>query len=288
MIGALRSFSSGIRDAAAARPDRVRAGVEIALALGLAVQLGHLIWIVAQPRAAALAIDPAPSPATPPDFAVFQRFDAFFRTGAQGSLSEATAAGGSQMRLYGVRAGGPGGGSAIIGLADGRQVSVGVGEAVEPGLILREVGPDHAILARGASLTRLTFSEVPLGVAPPPPPPAGPQTVTPPPPTPAPATAAAASAPAVDPARLMAQAGLRPRMRGLRMDGFTVSGAGDGAALRAAGLRPGDVILAVDGEPLDSLERIAGLRGQLTDKQSVELRFERNGVTQTSTIRTGR
>ncbi|WP_284223802.1 PDZ domain-containing protein, partial [Brevundimonas denitrificans] len=88
--------------------------------------------------------------------------------------------------------------------------------------------------------------------------------------------------------RLMAQAGLRPRMRGARLDGFTVSGAGDAAALRAAGLRAGDVILAVNGQPLDSVERIAALRGQLADSSSAELRFERDGVTQTTTIGTGR
>lgn len=286
MIGALRNFSSGVRGSIASHPDRVRAGVEIALGVALVAQLGQLVWIVAQPRAQAAVIAAHRTDGSPADPAVFQRFDAFFRTGDQSSLSDATAASGGQMRLYGVRAGGPGGGSAIIGLPDGRQVSVGVGEEVESGLLLREVGPDHAILARGPSLSRLTFSETPLGVAPPPPPPAGPQTVTPP--APAPVAAAAATGPTVDPARLMAQASLRPRMRGLRMDGFTVSGAGDGAALRAAGLRPGDVILAVDGEPLDSLERIAGLRGQLIDRPSVELRFERNGVTQTSTIRTGR
>lgn len=186
------------------------------------------------------------------------------------------------MRLYGLRSDGAGGGSAIIGLADGRQVSVGVGEEVEPGLVLRGVGPDHVTLARGSSVSRLIFSDVPLGVAPVPPPPPGPQTVTP---TPAPAALAGAS---VDPARLMTQAGLRPRMRGARLDGFTVSGAGDPAVLRAAGLQAGDVILAVNGQPLDSVERIAALRGQLANSSGAELRYERDGQVQTSTIGTGR
>jgi len=72
------------------------------------------------------------------------------------------------------------------------------------------------------------------------------------------------------------------------MDGFTVSGGGDGAVLRAAGLQPGDVILAVNGQPLDSVERIAALRGQLANSSSAELRFERDGAVQTSTLRTVR
>jgi general secretion pathway protein C len=192
------------------------------------------------------------------------------------------------MRLYGLRSDGSGGGSAIIGLADGRQVSVGVGEEVEPGLILRDVGPDYVTLARGASLSRLIFSDVPVGVAPVPPPPPGPLTVTPPPPPPPPAPTPTAAVSSVDPARLITQAGLRPRMRGLRLDGFTVSASGDAALLRAAGLQAGDVILAINGQPLDSLERIAALRGQLANSSGAELRYERDGAVQTSIIGTGR
>ena len=280
MIGAVRSIGRQVREALVARPERLRAGVEITLALVLAVQLGRLVWIVAGPETAPAAVAAAGAPGRPADRSVFQRFDAFFRTGGESSLSEATAAGSSQMRLYGLRADGAGGGSAIIGLADGRQVSVGVGEAVEPGLVLRSVGPDHVVLARGGSLSRLIFSDAPMGVAAPPPPPPGPQTMGP--------TPALVGGPSVDPARLMAQASLRPRMRGLRIDGFTVSATGDGAALRAAGLRSGDVILAVNGQPLDSLERIAALRGELANSSSAELRFERDGAVQTSTIGTGR
>ncbi|MEJ6788350.1 type II secretion system protein N [Brevundimonas sp. BR2-1] len=274
-----------------ARPDRVRAGVEIALALALTVQLGQLVWIVVKPGAGAATAASARPEVAPADYTVFQRFDAFFRTGDLSSLAEATAAGSSQMRLFGVRAGGAGGGSAIIGLADGRQVSVGVGEEVEPGLILRSVGPDHVTLARGGSVTRLIFSDVPVGAAPPPPPPPGPQTVGPdadPVVAAPPVSPAAASAPRVDPARLMAQASLRPRMQGLRVNGFTVSAAGDGAALKAAGLQSGDVILAVNGTALDSPARIAGLRSQLSNSTSAEIRFERGGAVQTTTIRTGR
>ena len=74
----------------------------------------------------------------------------------------------------------------------------------------------------------------------------------------------------------------------MRLDGFTVSGGGDGSVLRAAGLRPGDVLLAVNGQSLDSLERIAALRSELGNTTSAELRFERGGTVQTTTIGTGR
>ena len=276
VIGAIRNWTTGLREALAARPDRARTGVEAALALLLIVQLGRLAWIVVEPVDSP-ASAPAARPTTPVDYSIFDRFDAFFRTGGQSSFAEDTAAGSSQMRLFGLRSDGAGGGSAIIGLADGRQVPVAVGETIEPGLILRSVGPDHVVLARGESLSRLIFADVPVGAAPPPPPPPTPQTVTP-----------APVAAAVDPARLIAQASLRPRMRGLRVNGFTVSSGGDGAALRAAGLQPGDVILAVNGQALDRPDRIAALRGQLAGATSAEIRFERDGAEQTTTIRTGR
>jgi general secretion pathway protein C len=86
----------------------------------------------------------------------------------------------------------------------------------------------------------------------------------------------------------MAQASLRPRMRGLGINGFTVSATGDGAALRAAGLQSGDVILAVNGAELNSLDRIAGLRRDLANSPSAEIRYERDGQVRTTTIRTAR
>lgn len=293
VIAAFRNWNRQLRpsgDAPGVGRVRLRRGIEIILAIILLVQIARLVWVFLAPSPV-ISANAAPATVAAPDYSIFQRFDAFFRTGAPGALTEATAQGSSQMRLYGVRADGSGGGSAIIGLADGRQVSVGVGEEIEPGLILRSVANDHVVMARGEALSRLMFTELPMGAAAPPPPPTEPQVVTPQGAAPAEAGQAAAATPAgpsVDPARLMAQAGLRPRMQGLGINGFTVSGAGDGSALAAAGLRSGDVILAVNGQALDSPARIAGLRGQLSNSTSAEIRFERNGVEQTTTIRTGR
>lgn len=242
--------------------------------LVILVQVVILIWRLLVP-----VVD-VTAPAPPrPDLSVLSRFDAFFRTGEASSLAEVTAAGSEQFRLFGVRAGGPGGGSAIIGLPDGRQVSVGVGEEIEPGLILSEVGPDYAVVSRNGSPSRVTFGEVPVGAAPPPPPPATDQVVTP---------QAAPAVTTVDPQALMAEASLRPRMRGLAVTGFTVSAAGQTPSLAAAGLQPGDVITAVDGVPLDGLGRINELRTRLSRAPQAEIRYERDGQTRTTTIRTGR
>lgn len=278
MIGKVRSWSSAARETAATlahRPDRARLVVEAALIAVLVLEGGWLAWRLATPPAL-----PQPIVASSADLGVLARFDAFFRTGAVSSLAEVTSAGSEQLRLYGVRAGGAGGGSAIVGLPDGRQVSVAVGEEIEPGLTLTAVGPDFATVSRGGSISRLTFGEVPVGVAPPPPPPTTPQVVTP--------SSGQEEAVVVDPQALMAQASLRPRMRGLAVNGFVVGASGDAPMLRAAGLQAGDVITAVDGIPLDGLGRLNELRTHLARAPQAEIRFERDGQTRTSTIRTGR
>lgn len=277
MIGKVRSWSSAAREAAATlaqRPDRARLAVEALLALAILVQVVILIWRLFTPSA-----DVTGAGTLRADLSVLSRFDAFFQTGEASSLAEVTAAGSDQFRLFGVRAGGPGGGSAIIGLPDGRQVSVAVGEEVEPGLTLTSVGPDHAVLSRNGSPSRIAFGEVPVGAAAPPPPPPGEQVVTP-------QTQPAAAT--VDPQALMAEASLRPRMRGMAVTGFSVNAAGQTPALTAAGLQPGDVITSIDGIPLDGLGRINELRTRLSRAPQAEIRFERDGQTRTTTIRTGR
>lgn len=290
MIARVGEWGRQARTVMAARPGRIRAGVEIALVALLAVQAGRLAWIFVAPEPETPVASRAA--AAPVDASIFQRFDAFFRTGDKSSLAEAAGADSDALRLFGVRAGGPGGGSAIIGLPDGRQVSVGVGETISEGLTLASVGADFVTVSRGGSVSRLVFTETPAGAATTPPPPSTAQVMTPSGGAPAPVSAAAPVAaaptgPVVDPKRLMAQASLRPRMDGLRIKGFTLAARGDGAALRAAGLRSGDVILAVNGAELNSLERLSELGGELSGSSAAEIRFERNGQVQTTTIRTG-
>ena len=288
MIARVGEWGRQARTAIAARPGRIRAGVEIALVALLAVQAGRLAWIFVAPEPETTVASRVA--AAPVDASIFQRFDAFFRTGDKSSLAEAAGADSDALRLFGVRAGGPDGGSAIIGLPDGRQVSVGVGETISEGLTLASVGEDFVTVSRGGSVSRLVFTETPAGAAAPPPPPTTAQVMTPtgtPAPVPAAAPAAAPTGPVVDPQRLMAQASLRPRMDGLRIKGFTLAARGDGAALRAAGLQSGDVILAVNGAELNSLERLSELGGDLSGSSAAEIRFERNGRVQTTTIRTG-
>jgi general secretion pathway protein C len=251
----------------------LRRVVEAVLILLLLVQAGRLVWLFAAPTPQAVEARPLPEV----DLGVLSRFDAFFRNGGGGA--EAAPSDGGGLSLFGVRADGAGGGSAIIGLSDGRQVSVGAGEEVEPGLTLSAVAPDHVMLSRGGAPFRLDFPDMTSGAAS-----VAPAT------TAQPAVSAPEPAPAegvvVDPQRLIAQAGLRPRIQGLGTKGLTVSASGDGGELRNAGLRSGDVILSVNGTALNSPQALAALRGQLADAPSAQIQFERDGQVRSTTVRT--
>lgn len=271
-------FGAG-RSADAVRPRgaALRRGVELAVAALILIQLVRLMLLFMAPNTGARAAEVV----TAPDTGVLSRFDAFFHTGARSSLAEITNAGSEQLRLFGVRAGAGGGGSAILGLPDGTQLSVGVGEEVLPGLVLRAVAQDHVTVARGSSVSRIDFGELPVGAASVPPPPTTPQVVAPPSPA-----ASRPEAAVIDPARLMAEAGLRPRMQGLSVNGFTVTARGQSADLQAAGLRAGDVILSVNGIALDGPSAINRLRTDLAEAPEAVIRFERDGAPQTTTVRT--
>lgn len=251
----------------------LRRVVEAALILLLLVQGGRLIWLFAAPTPQATQARPLPEV----DLGVLSRFDAFFRNGGAGEQTAPSDGGG--LTLFGVRADGAGGGSAIIGLADGRQVSVGAGEELEPGLKLTSVAPDHVMLSRGGAPFRLDFPDMISGAAP-----AAPEAAAQPA-APSPESASAEGA-VVDPQRLIAQAGLRPRIKGLGVNGLTVSASGDGGELRNAGLRSGDVILSVNGTALNSPQALVALRGQLADAPSAQIQFERDGQVRSTTVRT--
>ena len=251
----------------------LRRVVGAALILLLLVQAGRLVWLFAAPAPQAVQARLLPEV----DLSILSRFDAFFRNGGGGA--EAASSDGGGLTLFGVRADGAGGGSAIIGRSDGRQVSVVAGEELEAGLTLTSVAPDHVMLSRGGASFRLDFPDMTSGAAA-----VAPATVAQPAAsTPEPDSAEGA---VVDLQRLIAQAGLRPRVQGLGINGLTVSASGDGGELRNAGLRSGDVILSVNGTALNSPQALAALRGQLADAPSAQIQFERDGQVRSTTVRT--
>jgi aminopeptidase N len=60
-------------------------------------------------------------------------------------------------------------------------------------------------------------------------------------------------------------------------DGVRLSGVTPGSAAEAAGLRKGDILVAVNGHPLDSLSQYADLLRRLAPGDAVQVRFTRGG-----------
>lgn len=284
---------------ARSRPS-VRQAVEIILVALLATQAARLVWTVVTP------IGPigAPAVARPrtvagPDLAILERFNPFSRSSAAtAALPQATDAFQLGLRLHGVR--GPmfgDRGSAILATPDGKQASYVVGDAVMPGVTLTAVAGDHVLLIQNGAQLRLPFAE--FAGAPPTVPPAAPVAgsfvapaiETPPPGVrlpPAPASAPAATAtPLIDPARFLAEAGLRPRDPGRRSNGYVLNSRGRGEMLRQAGLQSGDVLLSVNGARLEDPERLDEMAAELRNSPEIEIQYERNGRVMTARVRTG-
>lgn len=221
-------------------PDR--RWLQAGLVLLLALETGWLAWVLLAPVPAA--------PVAGGTLPAHRPLDPQLAARAFAPGGGATAASVDGLVLVGLRRAATASASTAI-IADGSggaQRAYRVGDAVRPGLRLASVEADHVTLHGPAGDSRLALPADALA--------------TPATPVVAPvAPAPPADGATVDPRRFMAETGLRPRLRGGRLDGFTIIPRGDGRALRSAGLQSGDVLLAVNGEALTP-ERMAEL-GQL-------------------------
>lgn len=259
---------------------RVRLAAGLGLGLVLLVQMVRIGLEIAAPLPAPMA-EPAAKPAS--DASILQRFDAFFPEGAQPTEADA----GPGLKLFGLTTGGPGVGSAILGLADGTQVSVGVGETTPDGAVLTSVDFESALMTVSGARHRITFQNTETGVAEP----VGASTTPlaenlparratgpapedrPKPPVIGGAASRQGPSAGANVGALIGGASLRPALRGLRMEGLTV---GEGSkGLTAAGLQQGDVILSVNGQALNSPAAVTGLARSLGSARSVQVRYRR-------------
>lgn len=260
---------------------RLPVAAELLLVSLLALQVARLAWLALTPlgpigTAAPATAVPHPAPSSLP------QVDVFFR-----SAAAPTAGGGEALgyTLFGVRREGDGG-SAILG-KDGDQASHAVGRQIAPGIVLESVGAEHAVLAANGVRHRLELPRLAAGGSPSRAPAALPVSATKPRQTPAPtptapAPASAAGTPAT-PLQPPTPAGLAARPDG----GYAIT-AGTGAALlRPAGLRPGDVVLSVNGRPLDPA-RLAGLQDELKGQTQLSIQYRRDGKTHTTTLQAPR
>ena len=84
--------------------------------------------------------------------------------------------------------------------------------------------------------------------------------------------------------QLLTSGALTPHVVDQRITGFAVTAAGAGEAAQA-GLRPGDVIQAVNGQTLDSVSSLPRIAAGLAGAESVHIRYERGGEVRAATLR---
>lgn len=228
------------------------AAVAVVMVALLALQVGRLAWIFLVPAAPARVDTGATTAATTPPPSL-PTADVFFRNSMATGGGRNEAAG---YRLYGVRRGATGD-SAILG-RDGAQSSTRAGGEVAPGVVLESVAADHVVLVAGGTRHRLDLPD---------PSATNPATAT--------ATLPAAAAPALPPAAPDATT---------TEGGYTIKPRDDSPLLRYAGLAPGDVLLSIDGDPIEA-GTLADLRKQVAGRPQVRLQYRRDGETRTTTLK---
>jgi general secretion pathway protein C len=266
---------------------------ELALLSLLAIQCARLVWAAVTPLGPVGDWRPAsPAAAVQPGTSALGSFDPFFRLAGPAGPVVVTSL---SLKLFGVRQDAASGrGSAIIALPDGQQRSFAVGDEIMPGVRLQAVAFDNVTISRGGATEQLFMdqSQGAPGTAAPPAPgtPAAPAAgvfATPPPaqvPPPLPVVKVPPPPPP-SPSGLSGQVGFAPRMNGSQMTGVVLSPQGSGEAFRAAGLQPGDVLLAVGGQRITSPGQLTALGNQIGAGNGVSVQVERGGRVTTVQLR---
>ena len=164
----------------------------------------------------------------------------------------------TQFRLHGLLASG-----AVISAGNGGQRLVPVGREAVPGLTLVRIEQNHAVFQSAGGEVRLGFDGIAQAVE-------------------VSSGAAAAPAPAATgeagqrEETLRYRLGLAPRMANGRVTGYTVRSNVEMPALARAGIRPGDVIVTVNGGAFDE-ERLQELAWTIANSGATRCEVERGG-----------
>lgn len=247
--------------------------LELALLALIALQCARLIWTAVTPvgplgdwRSAA---PDGPAVST----GVLADFDPFFRLSGAGGPVTVTSL---NLKLFGIRQDQASGqGSAIVAGSDGQQRSIAVGEEIEPGVTLKAVGFDSVTISRGGADEQLFMdqSQATATITPP----NTPNPTAPAPPVVQPTTAVEPGSPPVPPSKLYPnEVSMAPRMNGTQLTGVTIRPQGNDEGFRALGLAPGDVVIAVNGRRIKSMDEARGMATQLASAR-VSLQVERGG-----------
>ncbi|WP_417465505.1 type II secretion system protein N [Kordiimonas sp.] len=280
MFSALRGGNENAKvrrkSASAAGPRLVRIGVSaseicaVLLLAYLAVQFTYAVMTPAPTMArmgsGAVAAKPAPSS----DYTVLTSFDPFYRAVADAPTASSEAAPESSLKiaLFGVRADGDGGGSAITSSGDAQKL-VRVGEDLAPGVTLQAVYADRVEINRRGIREAVYLrpkakrATVRQSVAH--------NTATP-------------NKPQNDMIAELSTLKFEPVRRSGRLVGFRVGAQGDAAHMAQFRLTPDDILMGVNGSPLTSFERLAELAEEFKHATELTLEIERNGALVTEQV----
>lgn len=198
--------------------------------------------------------------------ALFASIDPFNRTPPTAAEAQQGAVTSLALTLFATRATPGGGGSAIIAGSDGVQNVYRTGAEVQPGVTLAGVAFDHVELSRNGARELLYLDQ--SGPAP-----DAQGVVAANPVAVPPGGAGGSGGVSIDSLRRGVNFG--PKAEGGKTVGLEVLSSGDGAAFRAAGFQPGDVITAVDGKPVTGPGDAATLSGALRPGASIAVTVRR-------------
>jgi general secretion pathway protein C len=247
--------------------------LEAALLALVALQLARLIWTVVTPVGPVGDWRGAGGEPPPASRYALGSFDPFFRlSGSAGPVTVTSL----NLKLFGIRQDQASGqGSAIIAGSDGNQRSIAVGEEIEPGVTLKSVDFDSVTISRGGADEQLFMDQSQDQAATTPR--AGAAPAAPTPPVVEPTTAVEPGGRPVPPSKLYPnEVSMAPRMNGTQLTGITVRPQGNDEGFRALGLAPGDVVLAVNGRRIKSMDEARGMATQLASARVI-LQVERGG-----------
>lgn len=197
--------------------------------------------------------------------ALYAAFDPFNRAVAAGP-ADSGAVTSLALTLYATRATPDGRGSAILAGADGVQQVIRVGSEIQPGVTLAAVAFDHVVLSRNGAREMLYLDQ--SGPAP-----AADALVADNPVRQAKIARAEAGEVTVETVRR--GIGFGPHAAGGRVVGLEVLPQGDGGTFRAAGFQPGDLVTAVNGQPVRGAGDAALVAGALKPGATVTVTVQR-------------
>lgn len=186
------------------------------------------------------------------------------------------------LNLLGILAGDDRESRALIGKSNGEEKPYAIGDAVVSGVTLRSIFADRVILARGGKLETLRLNKDA---------PSSPQAVAA-----RTATATAMASGGADTGQMLSQIReqiladptkaanflrVQPATVGGQQRGYRIYPGREREAFQQVGLRPGDLVTAVNGVQLDDNQKALQLLGDLSQANAVTLTIERGGQVQT-------